>query len=283
MLNNNASVWEYNMTLRKKNINQAEIKARTKRIIHLLIVIAVGMGYLFISKSFRDIKEEFGSFPNMIQTMLGNGNSLDYSESYSLDSIPVYNGKAYVKIKDKSLNFDEKIKTGTESFYEYSELDYLDRSGPATACIGYENLTTEERGDISSVHPSGWQSIEADDVEGGWLYNRSHLIANCLGGPCGREGENEEDLEKDLITGTRYMNVEGMEHFELMVQDYIYETHNHVLYKVIPVYDEKNLLASGVLMEAYSIEDNGQGINFCVYVYNVQPGYNIDYSNGNAW
>lgn len=268
------------MTLRKKKISKDNARKRTKKIIQSLIIISVGVSYLFITKSIQSIKNDFGSIPNMLHSVFNGGNTLNYSECYSLDFIPEYNGEPYVVIEDKKLEFDAENITNTESYYEYSELDYLDRSGPAIACISYENLTEEDRGDISSVHPSGWQSIQADDVEGGWLYNRSHLIANCLGGPCGREGEKEDDLEKDLITGTRYMNAEGMEHFELMVQSYIYETHNHVLYRVTPVYEDDNLIASGVLMQGYSIEDSGEGIDYCVYVYNVQPGYDIDYATG---
>ena len=135
-------------------------------------------------------------------------------------------------------------------------------------------MPTTKRGDIYMIKPSGWQHVEYEFIDGFSLYNRSHLIAHSLAG--------EDANERNLITGTRYMNKDGMNPFENMVGDYVKETNNHVLYRVTPVFEGKNLVASGVLMEAYSVEDRGEGICFCVYCYNVQPGVEIDYSNGNS-
>ena len=157
----------------------------------------------------------------------------------------------------------------TNSFESYSDLDALGRCGVAYACVGSDLMPTEDRESISSVKPSGWINVEYD---GQYLYNRCHLIGFQL------TGENAN--EKNLITGTRYMNVDGMLPFENMVADYVKETDNHVLYRVTPVFEGDNLVASGVLMEAYSVEDSGEGVTFCVYAYNVQPGITIDYATG---
>jgi DNA-entry nuclease len=266
------------MTLRKSNISKTDTKKKIKKSIKLILIIFICMSYLFLE---GNIGNWVSQFKNTTSGLIKTENTLDYSESYSLDEIPEYNDSPYVVINNNIPDFEDSEIT-TETYYEYSDLDYLGRCGVAKACIGADTLTQEERGNISSVYPSGWQSIKADDVDGGWLYNRSHLIANCLGGPCGREGEEDGILEKDLITGTRYMNVEGMEPFELMVRDYIYETNNHVMYRVTPIYESnsKNLVANGVEMEAYSVEDNGEGIEFNVYCFNVQPKYEINYVDG---
>ena len=159
-----------------------------------------------------------------------------------------------------------------ETFEIYSELDVLGRCGPAFANIGIETMPTEERGEIGQIKPSGWQTIKYDIIDGKYLYNRCHLIGYQLTG--------ENDNEKNLITGTRYMNVEGMLPFENMVADYIETTENHVLYRVTPIFEGENLVASGVQMEAKSVEDNGEGICFNVYVYNSQPGIEINYTTG---
>lgn len=191
----------------------------------------------------------------------------------TLDKIPAYSGKPYVSVNDGIPFFDEEDYT-TEAYESYSALDSLGRCGVTMACIGVEIMPTEERGDINSVTPTGWQNKNygSELVEGGWLYNRAHLIGHQL------TGENAN--ERNLITGTRYMNTRGMLPFENMVADYIEETENHVIYRVTPFFDGYNLLASGVLMEAYSVEDGGDGICFCVYVYNVQPGIYLDYTDG---
>lgn len=162
----------------------------------------------------------------------------------------------------------------TSSFEEYSSLDALGRCGVAYACVGRDIMPTEERGSIGQVKPTGWHTVKYDCVDGKYLYNRCHLLGYQLTG----ENANEENL----ITGTRYLNIEGMLPFENMVADYVQETDNHVLYRVTPIFEGSDLLASGVLMEGYSVEDSGEDICFCVYAYNVQPGVVIDYATGES-
>ena len=191
--------------------------------------------------------------------------------SYDLDEIPAYAGEPYVAVNGNQPFFTEDEYT-TEAFETYSELDGLGRCGPAWACVGTELMPTEDRESISSVTPSGWINVEYD---GQYLYNRCHLIGFQL------TGENAN--ERNLITGTRYMNVDGMLPFENLVADYVKETDNHVLYRVTPIFEGDNLVASGVLMEALSMEDDGESVCFNVYVYNVQPGVTIDYATGESW
>ena len=181
---------------------------------------------------------------------------------------------AYIILDYNQPSFTDK-ELQQEPFEYYSELDYLGRCGPATAMIGIELMPTEERGSIGQVKPTGWHTVKYDVVDGKYLYNRCHLIGYQL------TGENAN--VKNLITGTRFLNVEGMLPFENMVAQYIEYTGNRVLYRVTPVYEGENLLASGVQMEAYSVEDNGQGICFNVYVCNAQPGVMINYANGESW
>lgn len=188
--------------------------------------------------------------------------------SYDLSDLPAYSGEPYVTVNDNQPFFTEEDYT-TNSFETYSPLDDLGRCGAAYACVGRDLMPTEDRESISSVTPTGWINVQYD---GQYLYNRCHLIGFQL------TGENAN--EKNLITGTRYMNVDGMLPFENMVADYVKETDNHVLYRVTPLFEGDNLVASGVLMEAYSVEDNGEGVTFCVYAYNVQPGITIDYATG---
>lgn len=189
-------------------------------------------------------------------------------------NIPAYTGEPYVVVNDNVPFFKESEKT-TQSYEQYSELDSLGRCGIAMANIGQDLMPTDKRGDISQVKPTGWQSVQYDNVNGKSLYNRCHLIGFQLAG--------ENANEKNLITGTRYMNVEGMLPFENMVADYVKETDGHVLYRVTPIFEGDNLVASGVLMEAESVEDDGEGILFNVYVYNVQPGIVIDYATGDSY
>ena len=194
--------------------------------------------------------------------------------SISLDEIPAYSGKAYVKVNDNIPFFTEEEITAT-AFEDYSPLDTLGRCGVATASIGKEIMPTEERGDIGSVSPSGWKyngKSNNQKYNGEYLYNRCHLIGHQLAG--------EDDNEKNLITGTRYLNIQGMLPFENQVADYVKETSNHVMLRVTPIYEGNNLVASGVLMEGYSVEDEGEGVSFCIYAYNVQPGVEINYKNG---
>lgn len=195
------------------------------------------------------------------------------SPAHTLTDIPEYSGEAYVVINGNTPEFSgSELKT--KSFEKYSELDPLGRCGVATASVGIDIMPTEERDAIGSVRPSGWKTVKYDCVDGKYLYNRCHLLGFQL------TGENAN--ERNLITGTRYMNVQGMLPFENMVADYVKETGNHVLLRVTPVFVENNLVANGVQMEAYSVEDNGEGICFNVYCYNVQPGVEIDYLTGES-
>lgn len=197
------------------------------------------------------------------------------SESYvTVDDVPAYSGEPYVEVNDNQPEFTEEELT-TVSYEDYSELDELGRCQSAEACIGQDLMPTETRESISSVKPTGWKNKSYDTVDGGYVYNRCHLIGFQLTG----ENANEENL----ITGTRYMNVEGMLPFEDEVAAYIKETDNHVMYRVTPVFEGDDLIASGVQMQAESVEDDGAGISFNVYVYNVQPYVVIDYRTGENW
>ena len=210
-------------------------------------------------------------------TVLLSGCAVDTPQSQpviSLDEIPAFGDTPYVELDGNQPDFTEEEKAAAEAFEEYSALDSLGRCGTAFACVGEELMPTEERESISQVKPSGWQTAEYDFVDGKYLYNRCHLIGFQLTG----ENANEENL----ITGTRYLNVEGMLPFENMVADYIKETGNHVLYRVTPVFEGENLVASGVVMEGWSVEDDGAGICYRVYVYNNQPGVEIDYRTGES-
>jgi len=194
------------------------------------------------------------------------------SASDYVNNIPDYDGKAYVELNGNVPEFSESEKTYSESFEEYGKLDSLGRCTYAVSCIGKDLMPTEKRGSIGSVKPSGWHISKYDFVDGKYLYNRCHLI--------GYQLTAENANERNLITGTRYLNVEGMLPFENDVADYIEITNNHVYYKVTPIFEGNNLVANGVQMQAYSVEDNGQGISFNVYCYNVQPGVAIDYATG---
>lgn len=193
--------------------------------------------------------------------------------SYDLSAIPAYEDAPYVVLQDNIPGFDESDWT-TQAFETYSPLDELGRCGVAYANICKELMPTEERGEIGQVKPSGWHTVTYDVVDGRYLYNRCHLIGYQLAG----ENANEENL----ITGTRYLNVTGMLPFENQVADYVEDTGNHVLYRVTPIFQGDNLVASGVQMEGYSVEDGGEGVSFNVYVYNVQPGVIIDYGTGES-
>lgn len=194
--------------------------------------------------------------------------------SLDLDSVPAYNGTAYCVINDNIPYFTRADYT-TDSFEFYSELDALGRCGMCWACIGKDLMPTEERGEIGQIKPSGWHTVRYEFIEKKYLYNRCHLIGYQLTG--------ENDNARNLITGTRYFNTEGMLPFENEVAYYIRRTGNHVLYRIVPVYEGKNLLASGVTIEAKSVEDSGAGVQFNVYCYNVQPGVTINYATGESW
>lgn len=192
----------------------------------------------------------------------------------SLDAIPAYDGRAYVAVNNNEPFFTDSDMT-TTAFENYSDLDSLGRCGVAYANICKDIMPTEERGKIGMIKPSGWHTVKYDVIKDRYLYNRCHLIGYQLAG--------ENANPKNLITGTRYLNVEGMLPFENLVADYVNNTGNHVLYRVTPMFSGSNLVANGVLIEAKSVEDNGGGILFNVYCYNVQPGVGINYENGDSW
>lgn len=195
-------------------------------------------------------------------------------QTVNLCEIPAYTGKAYTIVND-NIPFFSDSEMSTTSYESYSELDSLGRCGVCVASIGQDIMPTEERGEIGSVKPTGWHTVKyAGIIDGNYLYNRCHLIGFQLAG--------ENANTKNLITGTRNLNVEGMLPFENMVADYVKETGNHVMYRVTPMFEGDNLVANGVLMEAKSVEDSGKGILFNVFCYNVQPGITIDYATGES-
>ena len=190
-----------------------------------------------------------------------------------INNLPKYNGNPYVALNDNNPDFskDELI---ANSYEKYADLDFLGRCGVANAVIGRDLMPTTKRESISSVKPSGWKSVKYKGIDGGSLYNRCHLIGFQLAG--------ENANKKNLITGTRYLNTQGMLPFENMIADYVKETNNHVRYRVTPVFIGNELVARGVQMEAMSVEDNGKTIKFNVFCFNVQPNIEIEYSNGNS-
>lgn len=203
-------------------------------------------------------------------------NSQKEASSDETTVVPVYSGQPYVELNNDLPEFTFEEKKSTDSFENYSDLDQLGRCGVAFANICEEIQPTEERQDIGMIKPSGWHTVKYNDlIEGNYLYNRCHLIAHQLAG--------ENANEKNLITGTRYLNVGSMLDYENKVADYVEQTKNHVLFRVTPIYDGDNLVATGVQMEAWSVEDGGNGICFNVFCYNVQPGIVIDYSNGESY
>ncbi len=204
-----------------------------------------------------------------------NLSSVPLSDSVivSVSDIPEFDGEPYVIINNNIPNFSDSDMV-TESYEYYSPLDKLGRCGVVMACVGTDIMPTEERGAIGQIKPTGWHLVKYDCVDGKYLYNRCHLIGYQL------TGENAN--RQNLITGTRYLNVEGMLPFENTINDYVEETENHVIYRVTPIFEGDNLLASGVQLEAKSVEDNGKGVCFNVYVYNSQPGVSINYKTGES-
>ena len=237
-------------------------KRKAKLWIALLIILLVLAAFVFVY-----LKTPFGNY-------IDNKLSDEKKEESFLSQIPEYDGIPYVEVNGNIPYFTESDIT-TEPFEKYAELDKYGRCGVAYANLCKDIMPIEEREEINSVTPTGWLNNRYDIVDQEYLYNRCHLIAFQLAG--------ENANEKNLITGTRYMNVEGMLPFEDKVASYIYQTNNHVLYRVSPVFDGNNLVVSGVEIEAKSVEDNGEGVCFNVYVYNVQPGIEIDYRTGENW
>ena len=215
----------------------------------------------------QEILEYYESMPST-ETVEVDGYSL------SLEDIPEYSGEPYVVVGD-NVPFFYEDELSEESYEYYSDLDRLNRCGYAMASLSQDTMPTKKRESISHVKPSGWQIAKYDFVDGKYLYNRCHLI--------GFQLSAENDNWGNLITGTRYLNTEGMLPFENMVADYIKETGNHVLYRVTPMFEGDELVARGVQMEAFSVEDYGASICFNVYCYNVQPGVIIDYETGDNW
>ncbi|MGI6054994.1 MAG: DNA/RNA non-specific endonuclease [Clostridium sp.] len=208
------------------------------------------------------------------ETMEESGSAAVSVKNFPFGAVPEYSGQPYAAVHD-NVPFFEDSELTEESFEQYGSLDEEGRCQTAYACVGTDLMPTEKRGSISHVKPTGWHTAQYDTVDGKNLYNRCHLIGYQLTG----ENANEENL----ITGTRYLNVDGMLPFENMVADYVKETGNHVMYRVTPVFEGDNLVASGVLMEGKSVEDDGEGILFCAYAYNVQPGIVIDYATGESY
>ena len=203
----------------------------------------------------------------------GTNNTNDKTQLIT-ENIPDYTDKIYVEINGNKAEFSDEDKKRTDAFELYTDLDELGRCGAAYANICKELMPTEKRGSIGMIKPSGWQLAKYDSVDGKYLYNRSHLIGFQLAG--------ENANEKNLITGTRYFNVLGMLPFENEVAEYVKETNNHVLYRVTPVFKDTELVARGVKIEAYSVEDSGEGVEFNVFVYNVQPDITINYQDGTS-
>lgn len=240
-----------------------------KKLLALLLSILLVLGLCGCEKEDVDFALDVaGSVLELIQ------NSQETAVDSSGEEIPAFSEDPYVVLSGNVPFFLEEEYT-TESYEYYSELDELGRCGAAEACIGVDLMPTEARGDIGSVKPTGWHSVKYDIVDGKYLYNRCHLIGFQLAG--------ENANKKNLITGTRYLNVEGMLPFENMVADYVKETENHVLYRVTPIFEDEDLVAQGVVMEGWSVEDDGDGICFCIFAYNAQPGITIDYATGDSW
>ena len=232
---------------------------------NLLIMVSV-IGLAFAGCNISDL----GLFGTSDNVKVYDKN--DRSIPVDIKDVPKYRGIPYVEINDNKPSFSEKDKDRVE---EYSKLDKLGRCGPAFANVGKELMPTSPRESIRDVRPSGWHTVKYDDIlEDRYLYNRCHLIAFMLAG--------ENANERNLITGTRYFNVEGMLPFEIQVADYVKSTGNHVLYRVRPIFKGNDLVARGVQMEAQSVEDGGEGISFNVYCYNVQPGIRINYKDGSS-
>lgn len=213
------------------------------------------------------------SFDSGNEPTTQNTTKISFEQSYTVDTVPEFDGEPYVVINNNIPDFTKSDYT-TTSYESYGALDYLGRCTSCIACISVETMPTEEREPIGSVKPTGWKTVKYENVDGKYLYNRCHLI--------GYQLTAENANENNLITGTRYLNVEGMLPFENEVASYIRKTGNHILYRVTPIFKSTELVARGVQMEAYSIEDNGEGVCFNVYCYNNQPDIEIDYQTGES-
>ncbi len=273
--------------------SKEKIKTSNKRLCKVLsaLILVLSLVLSLAGCSGADIADSINPSQNestTVQTDKAGGrnfsnknNSADKNEPQAAGTdsadwratLPEYSDSPYVIVNNNEPFFTENDMTA-DSFEYYGELDELGRCTVAYASIGKDLMPTEKRGSIGSVKPTGWHTVKYDIVDGKYLYNRCHLI--------GYQLTAENANKNNLITGTRYLNVDGMLLFENMVADYIKETNNHVLYRVTPIFTGDNLLADGVLMEAESVEDNGEGISYNVFCYNVQPGVKIDYVTGDS-
>ena len=240
-----------------------------------LLALAASAVLLLSGCTIEFVYDDESSLPQQSSSQVSQESTSKNEQDATVDlaDIPEFSGEPYVEINGNEPQFTED-QFNADAFEYYSELDALGRCGVVYANISRKMMPTEDRESISNVKPSGWINVPYDFVDGKYLYNRCHLIGFQL------TGENAN--EKNLITGTRYMNVEGMLPFENMVADYIKETDDNVLYRVTPIYEGDNLVASGVQMEAISVSDRGESICFNVYCYNNQPGVIIDYKTGES-
>lgn len=252
-----------------------------KKIVRVVTIITV---WLILVSCGTQTEKTSGDYSESFEVESAQADSSqeeDLQENFSftehtinINDIPAYSGDAYIEING-NVPFFTDDELSAESFEYYAELDSLGRCGACVASVGRDIMPTEERGEIGSVKPTGWHTVKYSGIiDGNYLYNRCHLIGYQLA------GENAND--QNLITGTRYLNMEGMLPFEDMVADFVKETGYHVMYRVTPVFDGNNLVADGVLIEAESVEDGGQGVSFNVFCYNVQPGIIIDYATGDS-
>ena len=257
---------EYKST--PKNVVKVELNAKDQDVSYIITGLSAGETTVSFYMVDYDSGEEYEMASlkvtvNAVATI-----------SYDLSDVPEFDGEtAYVILNDNIPLFEEE-ELLTEAYEYYSPLDALGRCGVTIACVCTETMPTEPRGEIGSVKPSGWHTVKYDIVSGKYLYNRCHLI--------GYQLTAENANVSNLITGTRFLNIEGNLVFENMVADYVKETGNHVMYRVTPIFEGDNLVASGVVMEGYSVEDNGEGICYNVYCYNAQPGIYIDYATGES-
>ena len=246
----------------KNNKNRHSLPA----VILAIVVVAAGAFGIIDSNSADGLVSSI--LAGGSDTVQASGGSA--SDIVDVSDIPDYSGDPYIAVNNNVPYFKSDDLT-TTYFEHYSDLDSLGRCGEAYVNICQDTMPTQPRGSISSIKPSGWHTYKYDFVDGKYLYNRCHLIGYQLAG---------DNYKTNLITGTRQFNVDGMLPFENMVADYVKETDNHVLYRVTPMYDSDDLVAQGVLMEAESVEDKGDGVEFCVFAYNVQDGVDIDYATG---
>lgn len=239
------------------------------------LLIATTLVFSFTGCSTSTVVNNQQVVENQQETNIEENTKFEQLNTISLENIPEYSGTPYIELNENIPKFTDEEKQNTTSFENYSELDSLGRCGVAFANVDKDIMPTEKRGKIGMIKPSGWHTVKYPEViKDKYLWNRCHLIAFMLAG--------ENANQKNLITGTRYLNIEGMLPFENQVADYVKETNKHVLYRVTPIFKDDELIARGVQMEAYSVEDNGSGVCFNVYAYNIQPGIIIDYATGNS-